>query len=61
MGTMDGATASGGSSCYLSFLMDEPSTAALMRHIYDQVLLSEDAKEGPRAFAGKRQPQWLGR
>ena len=42
-------------------LMDEPSTAALMRHIYDQVLLSEDAKEGPRAFAGKRQPQWLGR
>ena len=42
---------------YRDLEMNEPSTAALMRHIYDQVLLSEDGKEGPRAFAEKHQPQ----
>jgi enoyl-CoA hydratase len=26
-----------------------------------RVFMSEDAKEGPRAFAEKRKPQWQGR
>jgi enoyl-CoA hydratase/carnithine racemase len=46
---------------YYGLEMNEPITATLMRYIYDQVLLSEGAKEGPRAFAYKRQPQWWGR
>ncbi len=45
---------------YRGLEMSEPSLAALMRHLYDQLLLSEDAKEGPRAFAEKRKPQWKG-
>jgi crotonobetainyl-CoA hydratase len=28
---------------------------------YDRVLASDDAKEGPRAFAEKRKPVWKGR
>ena len=46
---------------YRGLEMNEPSVAALTRHIYDQLLLSEDAKEGPRAFAEKRKPEWRGR
>jgi enoyl-CoA hydratase len=26
-----------------------------------QVFMTEDAKEGPRAFAEKRKPQWQGK
>lgn len=42
----------------------EPDLAASMRRVYpaaERMLASEDAKEGPRAFAEKRKPRWLGR
>jgi enoyl-CoA hydratase/carnithine racemase len=42
----------------------EPDLAAAMRRKYpaaERMLASEDAKEGPRAFAEKRKPQWRGR
>ena len=42
----------------------EPSLAAAMRRAYPaaaRMLASEDAKEGPRAFAEKRKPHWHGR
>ena len=29
--------------------------------VLDYVFMTEDAKEGPRAFAEKRQPKWSGR
>ena len=29
--------------------------------VYERMMLSEDAIEGPRAFAEKRKPQWKGR
>jgi 1,4-dihydroxy-2-naphthoyl-CoA synthase len=34
------------------------TTAALTMRLYDQLRRSEDAREGRRAFAEKRQPQW---
>lgn len=46
---------------YRGLEMNEPALAAFTTRIYDQLLLSEDAKEGPRAFAEKRQPHWQGR
>jgi enoyl-CoA hydratase/carnithine racemase len=44
--------------------LGEPGLAAAMRRKYpaaERMLASEDAKEGPRAFAEKRKPQWQGR
>jgi enoyl-CoA hydratase/carnithine racemase len=46
---------------YRGLDMSEPALAALTRHLYDQLLRTEDSKEGPRAFAEKRQPYWQGR
>jgi enoyl-CoA hydratase len=46
---------------YRALDTNETSIAALMRHLYDRLLESEDSKEGPRAFAEKRKPQWKGR
>jgi len=43
---------------------NEPTLAAAMRAHYpaaDRMLASEDANEGPRAFAEKRKPGWQGR
>ncbi len=42
----------------------EPDLAAAMTRRYpaaERMLASEDAREGPRAFAEKRAPRWLGR
>ena len=35
--------------------------SSLTYHMYDQLLTTEDSKEGPRAFAEKRKPVWKGR
>jgi crotonobetainyl-CoA hydratase len=42
----------------------EPDLAAAIRRTYpaaQRMLASEDAREGPRAFAEKRKPRWSGR
>jgi enoyl-CoA hydratase/carnithine racemase len=41
--------------------MSAASTCALTYQMYDRLLQSEDSKEGPRAFAEKRAPQWQGK
>ncbi len=48
----------------LQLSVAEADLSAAMRRRYpaaERMLASEDAKEGPRAFAEKRKPRWLGR
>jgi enoyl-CoA hydratase len=45
---------------YRSLDMDDKGLLSLTQHIYRRLLDSEDAKEGPRAFAQKRSPKWTG-
>ena len=45
---------------YRGMDMGAQATTALTYHLYDRLLLSEDSREGPRAFAEKRKPQWKG-
>ena len=46
---------------YRGLNMSSQDISALTYHMYDQLLETEDAKEGPRAFAEKRKPRWQGR
>ena len=41
--------------------MSTQDISALTYHMYDQLLTTEDSKEGPRAFAEKRKPRWQGK
>ena len=40
---------------------DEKAAYAIESELAAKVFSSEDAKEGPRAFADKRDPDWKGR
>ncbi len=46
---------------YRGLNMSTQDISSLTYHMYDQLLTTEDSKEGPRAFAEKRRPQWQGR
>ena len=46
---------------YRGLNMSIQDLSALTYHMYDQILTTEDSKEGPRAFAEKRKPNWQGR
>lgn len=46
---------------YLSTEMGRSAGLRAAHHLFESVYLSEDAQEGPRAFAEKRPPQWRGR
>jgi enoyl-CoA hydratase/carnithine racemase len=46
---------------YRGLNMSTQDISALTYHMYDQLLATEDSKEGPRAFAEKRKPRWQGR
>ena len=46
---------------YRSLDMSAQASYSLTYHMYERLLLSEDSKEGPRAFAEKRRPDWKGR
>ena len=41
--------------------MSNEDIAAMTYETYNKLLTTEDSKEGPRAFAEKRKPQWKGR
>ena len=46
---------------YRGLNMSSQDISSLTYHMYDQLLTTEDSKEGPRAFAEKRKPRWQGR
>ena len=46
---------------YRGLNMSNQDISALTYQMYDRLLLTEDSKEGPKAFAEKRKPQWKGR
>ena len=46
---------------YRGLNMSTQDISSLTYHMYDQLLTTEDSKEGPNAFAEKRKPQWQGR
>jgi enoyl-CoA hydratase len=46
---------------YLSGEMGRSAGLRAAQHLFESVYLSEDAQEGPRAFAEKRPPKWTGR
>ena len=46
---------------YRSLDLDETAFWELQQPLIDTIFVSDDAKEGPRAFAEKRSPIWTGR
>ena len=46
---------------YRGLDMGSRAVTSLTYEMYDRVLLSEDSREGPRAFTEKRPPRWKGR
>ena len=46
---------------YRGLNMSTQDISSLTYHMYDQLLTTEDSKEGPQAFAEKRKPRWQGR
>ena len=46
---------------YRGLNMSTQDISSLTYHMYDQLLTTEDSKEGPLAFAEKRKPRWKGR
>ena len=46
---------------YRSLNMSTQDISSLTYHMYDQLLTTEDSKEGPLAFAEKRKPNWKAR
>jgi enoyl-CoA hydratase/carnithine racemase len=46
---------------YMTTDMGRKAGLEAARHLFDYVYRSEDAQEGPRAFAEKRKPHWRGR